>query len=57
MIVAFHLMVRRKETQTEAVWTCLPFIRSGQNDLARQCESGEMTRQTEKEAGTVILVS
>ena len=25
----------RKEMQTEMVWTCLPFIRSGQNHLAR----------------------
>ena len=51
MIVAFHLMVRRKETQTEAVWTCLPFIRSGQNDLAKHCERGKKTRQTEDEVG------
>ena len=26
----------RKETQTAVVWSCLPFIRSGQNHLARQ---------------------
>ena len=25
----------RKETQREVIWTCLPFIRSGQNHLAR----------------------
>ena len=28
----------RKETQTAAVWTCLPFIRSGENHLARHSE-------------------
>ena len=31
----------RKETQTAVVWTCLPFIRSGQNHLARHSEKGE----------------
>ena len=40
----------RKETQT-AVWSCLPFIRSGQNHLARHSESGKKTKQTEEEAG------
>ena len=28
------------------VWTCLPFIRSGQNHLAGYSERGEKTRQT-----------
>ena len=28
----------RKETQTAVVWTCLPFIRSGQKHLARHSE-------------------
>ena len=41
----------RKETQTAVVWSCLPFIRSGQNDLARHSERGEKTRQTEEEVG------
>ena len=36
----------RKETQTEMVWICLPFIRSGQNRLARHIERGKKTRQT-----------
>ena len=31
------------------VWTCLPFIRSGQNHLARLSERGKKTRQREKE--------
>ena len=39
----------RKETQTEVVWSCLPFIRSGKNHLARHSERGKKTRQTEKE--------
>ena len=36
---------------TEVVWTCLPFIRSSQNHLARHSERGKKTRQTEKEVG------
>ena len=39
----------RKETQPEMVWTYLPFIRSGQNHLARHSEREKMRRQTEKE--------
>ena len=34
----------RKETQTEVVWTCLLFIGSGQNHLARHSESRKKTR-------------
>ena len=30
-----------KETQTAVVWSCLPFIRSGQNHLARHIGGGE----------------
>ena len=30
----------RKETQTAVVWSYFPFIRSGQNDLARHSERG-----------------
>ena len=41
----------RKEMQTAVVWTCLPFIRSGQNHLARHSEKGKKTRQTEEEVG------
>ena len=33
------------------VWTCLPFIRSGKNHLARLSERAKKTRQTEKEVG------
>ena len=40
-----------KETQTAVVWSCLRFIRSGQNHLARHCERGEKTKQTEEESG------
>ena len=39
------------ETQTAVVWSCLPFIRSGQNHLARQSERGKKTRQTKEEVG------
>ena len=35
----------RKETHTAVVWTCLLFIRSGQNHLARHSERGKKTRQ------------
>ena len=41
----------RKKTQTAVVWTCLPFIRSGQNLLASHSERGTKTRQTEEEVG------
>ena len=42
----------RKETQSAVVWSCLPFIRSGQNHLARHSERGMKTRQTEEEVGS-----
>ena len=37
----------RKETQTVMVWTCLPFIRTGQNHLARHSERGTKTKTEE----------
>ena len=39
------------QTQTAVVWSCFPFIRSGQNHLARHSERGKKTRQTEEELG------
>ena len=39
----------RKETQTAVVWSCFPFIRSGQNHLARHSGREKKTRQTEEE--------
>ena len=33
------------------VCSCLPFIRSGQNNIARHSERGKKTRQTEEEVG------
>ena len=39
-----------KEMQTAVVWSCLPFIRSGQNHLARQSKRGKKTKQTEEKA-------
>ena len=41
----------RKETQTAVVWSCFPFIGSGQNHLARHSERGKKTRRTEEEVG------
>ena len=41
----------RKETQTAVVWSCFPFIRSGQNHLAKHSEREKKTRQTEEEVG------
>ena len=41
----------RKETQTAVVWSCLPFISSGQNHLARHSERGKKTRRTKEEMG------
>ena len=43
------LSTNRKETQTAVVWSFLPFIRSGQNHLAKHSEKGRKTRQTEEE--------
>ena len=40
-----------KETQTDAIWTCIPFIRFVRNHLARHSESGKKTRPTEEEMG------
>ena len=41
----------RKETQTVVIWSCLPFIRSGQNHFAWHSERGKKTGQTEDEMG------
>ena len=41
----------RKKTQTAVAWSCFPFIRSGQNHLARHSERGKKTRRTKKEVG------
>ena len=41
----------RKETRTVVVWSGLPFIRSGQNHLARHSERRKKTRKTEEEVG------
>ena len=40
-----------KETQTAMVWSCFPFIRSGQNHLARHSERGKKTRRIKGEVG------
>ena len=39
------------ETQTEVVWTCLPFIRSGQNHFARHSEKGEEYKADTRKGG------
>ena len=41
----------RKETQTAVVWSCFPFIRSGQNHLTRHSERGKKTRRTKEKVG------
>ena len=41
-----------KESQTEVVWTYLPFIKSSQNCLGRHSQRGKKTRQTGKEVGS-----
>ena len=40
-----------KRCKHAVVWSCFPFIRSGQNHLARHSERGKKTRQTEEEVG------
>ena len=37
--------------QAAVVWSCFPFIRSGQNHLARHSERGKKTRQAKEEVG------
>ena len=34
----------RKETQAAVAWSCLPFIRSGKNHLARHSERGKQDK-------------
>ena len=41
----------RKETQTAVVWTCLRFISSSRNHLAKPSDRWKKTRQTEEEMG------
>ena len=41
----------RKGMQTAVVWTCLLFIRSSENHLAKHSDKGKKTRQTEEEVG------
>ena len=41
----------RKETQTAVVWSCLLFITSGQNHLARHSEREKKSRRTKEEVG------
>ena len=41
----------RRKMQTAVVWSCFPFIRSGQNHLARHIERGKKTRRTKEEVG------
>ena len=41
----------RSKKDLPTAHACLPFIRSGQNHIARHSERGKKTRQTEKEVG------
>ena len=45
------LTIVKQKMQTAVVWSCRPFIRSGQNHIARHSERGKKTRQTEEEVG------
>ena len=45
------LLTTVKRRKLQRIWSCLPFIRSGQNYLARHIERGKKTRQTEEEVG------
>ena len=40
-----------KRLKTAVVWSCVPFIRSGQSHLARHSEGGKKTRRTKEEVG------
>ena len=46
-----HEDLLTKETHTAVVWSCFPFIRSGQNHLARHSERGKKTRRTKEQVG------
>ena len=46
-----ELLTIVKKTQTAVVWSCFPFIRSGQNHLARHSERGKKTKRTKEEVG------
>ena len=42
-----------KRRKTAVVWSCFPFIRSGQNHLPRHSERGKKTKQTEQEVAKI----
>ena len=50
-ITTWRSLDDRKATQNAVVWSCPPFIRSGQNHLARYNERGKKTRQTKEDVG------
>ena len=43
--------IQQAMKQTAVVWSCFPFIRSGQKHLARHSERGKKTRRTKEEVG------
>ena len=43
--------IQQAMKQTAVVWSCFPFIRSGENHLARHSERRKKTRQIEEEVG------
>ena len=45
------MIVKRHKLHTAVLWSCLPFIRSGQDHFARHSERGKKTRQAEEEVG------
>ena len=45
------LTIVKRSMWTAVVGSCFPFIRSGQDHLARHSEIGKKTRQTEEEVG------
>ena len=45
----------RKETQTAVVWSCLPFISSGQINLAKLSEKGEEDKADRGRGGKTTL--
>ena len=46
-----HSRIDKFRIETAVVWSCLPFIRSGQNHLATHSERGKKTKQTEEKVG------
>ena len=51
------LTIVKRPTQTEVVWTSLPFTRSDHNHLESHSERGKKTRRTEEQVKMKVKVT